>query len=90
MPKTRQMTPDGTTPEGTVFIEKLDAILPQRMSGGELIAAMGTLLTQYTDGPHHAKHALVYLAEKVLDYYNDVGVECDCPNCTEWRKKAAH
>lgn len=71
--KTRpEIAENGDTPDGVKFLAELHKIMPDALSGTEVINAMGTILLAYTDGPKMAGIAFHDLGRSLASYFAEV------------------
>lgn len=80
-------TNDGYTPEQREYLQKMLDALPEQMTNGEIITAMGALMTSYADDLPAAAEILRHLTISAMAYYarNDAAGECQCPSCVAKR-----
>lgn len=82
---------DRLSPEAREYYKEIREKAPDKLTNLELVAALGNVLTAYARGPHHATEIIEHLHIATLAYYDShPDILCDCPKCTEKRKKSVN
>lgn len=69
------------------LLDKVDNVLPEQLTAGDVVKTCGYILTQYAADHEDAKVLLMDLARSVVAFYEEMPVACNCPKCAEKRKQ---
>lgn len=78
------MAPNDIDTKLSAFLNEL----PENMPGSYLVSILSSIILSYATTEREAQELLAVTAAALAHYYETKGDKCECPSCTERRRRA--